>query len=339
MAKYFLGSVGKAEAFRKKPNGELELAFVSKTLTDSGLNISTNKDDIRAGEGAPIQFSFYSQPTVEITLTDVLFKTDYIRSQLGVAFDKTPQSYVTEPVVFTEGAATLKEHEVLPLPFPCGSEQYVAWAAKTGSDDWEVCKVNGDHKSLTLEGAAGEYCVRFLSLDSRAQVAEVTSTIIPEELFLIITAPIFAGDSCNPSKGKAAGSIQFEVPRFVLNGAQEFAMNMSSHQPMSLSGTALATESEECDANGGKLLKIIEVIKDREWYDGLKDLIVDEDSAVQGQEPVVYGLRKNGALVRAVNSDLTFDPDLSGTGTLAASGSTTVSRGSVKATFTVAASQ
>ena len=111
MAKYFLGSVGKAEAFRRNADGKLELAFVSKTLTDSGLNISTNKDDIRAGEGAPIQFSFYSQPTVEITLTDVLFKTDYIRSQLGVAFDKTPQSYVTEPVVFTEGAATLKEHD------------------------------------------------------------------------------------------------------------------------------------------------------------------------------------------------------------------------------------
>ena len=338
MAKYFLGSVGKAEAFRRKPNGELELAFVSKTLTDSGLNISTTKNDIRAGEGAPVQFSFYCGPSVEITLTDVLFKTDYIRAQLGAAFDKTPQSYITENVTFTEGAATL-EHEVLPLPFPCGSEEYVAWAAKTGSDDWEVCKVGADHKSLTLAGAAGEYCVRFLSLDNRAKVAEITSTIIPEELFLIITAPIFAGDSCNPSKGKAAGSIQFEVPRFVLNGAQEFAMNMSSHQPMSLSGIALATESQECDANGGKLLRIIEVIKDRKWYDDLKDLIVDEDSAVVGQEPIVYGWKKDNTLVRAVNSDLKFVPELSGTGTFVSATSTTVSRGSASATFTVAASQ
>ena len=337
MAKYFLGSVGKAEAFRRNADGELELAFVSKTLTDSGLNISTTKDDIRAGEGAPIQFSFYHDPSVEITLTDVLFKTDYIKAQLGAAFDKAPQSYITENVTFNDGSATLK-NEVLPLPFPCGSEQYVAWAAKKGSDEWTICNVGVDHKSLTLADAKGEYCVRFLSVDDRAQVAEITSTIIPEELFLIITAPIFAGDSCNPSKGQAAGSIQFEIPRFVLNGAQEFAMNMSSNQPMSLSGTALATESQECDANGGKLLRIIEVIKDRKWYDDLKDLIVDEDSAVQGHEPVVYGLRKNGALVKAVNSDLKFEPDLSGTGTLAASGTTTVSRGSIKATFTVAAS-
>ena len=337
MAKYFLGSVGKAEAFRRNADGELELAFVSKTLTDSGLNISTTKDDIRAGEGAPIQFSFYHDPSVEITLTDVLFKTDYVRAQLGAAFDKVPQSYITENVTFTQGAATLTK-EVLPLPFPCGSEEYVAWAAKKGSDEWTVCSVGGDHKSLTLAGATGEYCVRFLSLDDRAKVAEITSTIIPEELFLIITAPIFAGDACSASKGRAAGSIQFEVPRFVLNGAQEFAMNMSSNQPMSLAGTALATESQECDANGGKLLRIIEVINDRKWYDDLKDLIVDEDSAVVGQEPIVYGWKKDNTLVRAVNSDLTFNPALSGTGTLAASGSTTVARGSASATFTVAAS-
>ena len=51
---FFLGSVGKAEAFRRGDDGQLTLAFVSKTLTDSGLNISTTKDDIRAGEGAPI---------------------------------------------------------------------------------------------------------------------------------------------------------------------------------------------------------------------------------------------------------------------------------------------
>ena len=337
MAKYFLGSVGKAEAFRRNADGELELAFVSKTLTDSGLNISTTKDDIRAGEGAPIQFSFYHDPSVEITLTDVLFKTDYVRAQLGAAFDKVPQSYITENVTFTQGAATLT-NEVLHLPFPCGSEEYVEWAAKKGSDEWAVCSVGGDHKSLTLAGATGEYCVRFLSLDDRAKVAEITSTIIPEELFLIITAPIFAGDACSASKGRAAGSIQFEVPRFVLNGAQEFAMNMSSNQPMSLAGTALATESQECDANGGKLLRIIEVINDRKWYDDLKDLIVDEDSAVVGQEPIVYGWKKDNTLVRAVNSDLTFNPALSGTGTLAASGSTTVSRGSASATFTVAAS-
>ena len=104
--KYFLGSVGKAEAFRKDADGNLRLAFVSKTLTDSGLNISTTKDDIRAGQGAPIQFSFYHDPSVEITLTDVLWKPEYLTAQLGAEFENGSEDYITDEVTFAAGEAS-----------------------------------------------------------------------------------------------------------------------------------------------------------------------------------------------------------------------------------------
>ena len=78
MAKYFLGSVGSVEAFERKEDGSYELAFVSKTLTDSGINTTISKEDIRGGTGAPIQFSFYHDPAVEITLTEK--GKGYIRS-------------------------------------------------------------------------------------------------------------------------------------------------------------------------------------------------------------------------------------------------------------------
>ena len=103
MAKYFLGSVGKAEAFKRDENGNLQLAFVSKTLTDSGLNISTTKDDIRAGEGAPVLFSFYHDANVEITLTDVLWKPEYLEAQLGANFESGNEDYITREVEFTSG--------------------------------------------------------------------------------------------------------------------------------------------------------------------------------------------------------------------------------------------
>ncbi len=325
MAKYFLGSVGKAEAFRRDENGNLKLAFVSKTLTTSGLTISTTKDDIRAGEGAPIQFSFYHDASVEINLTDVVFKTEYIEAQLGAEFKSAnAESYKTSTVTFDNGSATLEE-EIRPLPFPCGgNEYYAAWAAKQGSDEWQMVEVAADHKGLTLSGADGTYCVRYLALDSRARVAEITSTIIPQELYLVITAPIFAGDSCAASKGKAAGSIQFEVPRFSLNGSQEFTMEMSSNQTMSLAGVALASESADCDAAGGKLLRIIEVITDRKWYDDITEIIVDEDCLKVNSKPVVYGLNRDGSLTKADNSDITFNPALNTNGTFKTAGATTL---------------
>lgn len=324
--KYFLGSVGKAEAFRRDENGNLELAFVSKTLTTSGLTISTTKDDIRAGEGAPIQFSFYHDASVEINLTDVVFKKEYIEAQLGAKFKSAyAESYKTATVEFTSPGTANLEEEVRPLPLPCGGEEvYVAWAAKQGTDDWAMVEVGSDHKALTLNGAVGSYCVRYLALDSRAEVAEITSTIIPQELYLIITAPIFAGDACSASKGKAAGSIQFEVPRFSLNGSQEFTMEMSSNQTMSLAGVALASESADCETSGGKLLRIIQVLTDRKWYDNITEIIIDEDCLQVGKEPVVYGYNRDGSLVKADNADITFLPALNADGQFSASGSTTL---------------
>lgn len=309
MAKYFLGSVGKAEAFRYDPaTGERTIAFVSKTLTDSGLNISTTKDDIRAGEGAPIQFSFYHDANVEITLTDVLWKPEYLEAQLGANFSFGSEDYINDEVTFEKGEVTYTK-TINKIPFPC-EEDYLVWGAKKGTDDWRKITYDATAQKLTLAKASGPYCIRYLGPVDNAKQAEITSTIIPEELFLVITAPIFAGDACAASKGKAAGHITFEIPRFQLNGSQEFTMNMSSNQTMSLAGVALASESAQCDVNGGKLLRIIEVINDRDWRDEIESLIVDEESLEVGSVPVVYGELKDGRLYKLENSDLTFDPDL-----------------------------
>lgn len=247
MAKYFLGSVGKAEAFRVAEDGQtLELAFVSSTLTDSGLNIQTTKDDIRAGQGAPIQFSFYHDPSVEITLTDVLWKKEYVEAQLGARFTKdgTQKDYLVKTIEFADGEASFTE-EVFALDINCPGVQNIAvWGAKQGTDDWHLLDYDATNKKLTLPNdvkgrtTTQTWCVRYYGAESKAAVAEISTQIIPQELYLIITAPLFAGDACAATKGKAAGHITFDVPRFQLNGAQEFQMNMSSNQTMSLSGIA-----------------------------------------------------------------------------------------------------
>ena len=314
MAKYFLGSVGKAEAFRIK-DGSFELAFVSKTLTDSGLNISTTKDDIRGGTGAPIQFSFYHDTNVEINLTDIQWKHEYLEAQLGAYMsdaDEDRIDYVTRDAEADENGKVTISEEILPMQVPCLAEDpYVVWYALQGDDNWKSKSfAAADDKEITGLEAGKTYCLRFLAKEDAAMSAEITSLIVPQELFLIITAPLFAGDACAATKGKAAGHITFEVPRFQLNGAQEFSMNMSSNQTMSLSGIALASESLDCDSMAGKLLRIIEVITGRSPLDSVESLVVDEESAAVGETPVVYGVRSSGDPIAIDNSKLTFDPEL-----------------------------
>ena len=291
MAKYFLGSVGTAEAFRMV-NGELRLAFVSKTLTDSAVNISTTKDDIRGGTGAPIQFSFYHDPNVEINLTDIVFDEAYVEAQLGTEFKFGGNAYKSASYDAEAGRLTYTIPDTLAeLNMGCGNSKKVVWYS-LDNGDWKIATTELEGQVFTAP-KAGKVCLRYVAWDENAKIAEISSDMIPEELFLVITAPIFAGDACSASNGKKAGEITYEVPRFKLNGAQEFTMNMSSNQTMSLAGIALASV-DGCEVNGSKLLRIITVYNDLNWYDDVDEILLGDKN--DDGELEVWAKHKNGTV-------------------------------------------
>lgn len=309
MAKYFLGSVGSVEAFERNEDGSYELAFVSKTLTDSGINTTISKEDIRGGTGAPIQFSFYHDPAVEITLTDVVFKKEYLEAQLGTEFkNEGSHGYATETVVANGGKIALKDQPLAINFGACGGELKYVWASEAGKEEWKTYPFT-DGKEITGDFADGKtYCVRYCKQDPNALIAHVTSSIIPAEYMLVITAPVFAGDACSASNGKKAGTITYEIPRFRLNGGSEMAFNMSSNQTISLAGSALASDNT-CEMGEQNLYNIVLSI-DNYAKNSYKELIVDEDSLKAGMVPVVYGLTKEGKVMKIDNKNLTFEPAL-----------------------------
>ena len=308
MAKYFLGSVGSVEAFERKEDGSYELAFVSKTLTDSGINTTISKEDIRGGTGAPIQFSFYHDPAVEITLTDVVFKKEYLEAQLGTEFkNEGSHGYATETVVANGGKIVLKDQPLAINFGACGGELKYVWATEVGKEEWKAYKFT-DGKEIEGFEDGKSYCVRYCKQDPNALIARITSNIIPAEYMLIITAPVFAGDACSASNGKKAGTITYEIPRFRLNGGSEMAFNMSSNQTISLAGSALASDNT-CEMGEQNLYNIVLSI-DNYAKNSYKELIVDEDSLKAGMVPVVYGLTKEGKVMKIDNKNLTFQPAL-----------------------------
>lgn len=320
MAKYFLGSVGSVEAFERQDDGSYRVAFVSKTLTDSGINTTISKEDIRGGTGAPIQFSFYHDPAVEINLTDVVFKPEYLEAQLGTEFAKTKNShsYASEEVTAGDGVLHLSGKPIAIEFGPCGGKINKVWATKRGKDEWKMY----DYKLELQEGplpalvvvessdfVKGDvYCVRYCQDDDKAMIAEVTSEIIPAEYMLIITAPIFAGDACAASNGKKAGTITYEIPRFRLNGGSEMAFNMSSNQTLNLAGSAYATEG--CDMEGQTLYKVVLKLDGYSDRLDMESLVADPDYAKEGSTPVIYVVFKNGKVRRVANEAVDFTPAL-----------------------------
>lgn len=295
MAKYFLGSVGSAEAFRMV-NGQPKMAFVAKTLTDSSISVTITKDELRGGTGAPVVTNFFHDPAVAITLTDILFKEGYVEAQLGTNFTANASAYQSETIKAKEaGKLELSKTPVDLGVLKCSdsASTIIAWYSEEGKDDYTAVSIStSDASSKTLSDsgikADKTYCVRYLANDNNALEAIIKSDMIPHELALIITVPIFAGDACAASKGSKAGTLTFEVPRFQLDGGQEFTFNMSSNATMSLNGTAMVM-TEGCDANSGKLFRMIEVIEGRT----VEAIMIDESTAKVGaskDDVVVYAL-------------------------------------------------
>lgn len=316
MAKYFLGSVGSAEAFRMV-NGEPKMAFVAKTLTDSSISVTITKDELRGGTGAPVVTNFFHDPAVAITLTDILFKEGYVEAQLGTHFTNSASAYQSETIRAKKDG----ELELGKVPVDLGvlkcsesASTIIAWYSEEGKDDYTAVSISStDAASKLLKDGGIEngknYCVRYLASDALAREAVVKSDMIPHELTLVITVPIFAGDACAASKGSKAGTLTFEVPRFQLDGGQEFTFNMSSNAPMNLNGTALVM-TEGCDANSGKLFRIIEVMTDGSAEQNLMMIAIDPESAKVGNKQsdlAVYALYKDKTLALLSDDLLTLE--------------------------------
>nr|DAH54133.1 MAG TPA: structural protein [Caudoviricetes sp.] len=308
MAKYFLGSVGSAEAFRMV-NGQPKMAFVAKTLTDSSISVTITKDELRGGTGAPVVTNFFHDPAVAITLTDILFKEGYVEAQLGTNFTASAEAYQSETIKATEaGKLVLSKTPVDLGVLKCSDGgTIIAWYSEEGKDDYKaviISAVDAGTKTLSDSGIENgkTYCVRYLASDNNALEAIVKSDMIPHELALIITVPIFAGDACAASKGSKAGTLTFEVPRFQLDGGQEFTFNMSSNATMNLNGTAMVM-TEGCDVNSGKLFRMIEVIEGRV----VEDIMIDEATAKVGapkEDVVVYALYSDKKIAVVNNPEL-----------------------------------
>ena len=318
MAKYFLGSVGEATAFRINANGSKTFMFNATSLTDQGINISSSQDEIRGGTGAIVQATFNHDTSVQLTLTDIFWKSEYVEAKLGQKFAATKNGnnitdYYSQEVVMASASNSITlDHAPIPALLPCSSqEDYLIWYAPQGTDDWKelvVSGVAGNVVTAVDSIAAGTYCFRYLTRDEQAREIWVGADMVPDELYLIIKTPVYAGDACAASNGNIAGHITFEIPRFKIDANLDLSFAMSSNTTLSIGGSALAY-TNDCNANGSKLMRIVENLSGRKWYDGLTAIYIDPAfEAKAGQVVPVYGVYKNGSVSLLDNTATYGDP-------------------------------
>ena len=328
MAKYFLGSIGDAEAYRVTTSlsGEttMDLVFTSKTLTDSAVNISVNKEQIiDSYNGAPAGV-FYHSPNVNITLSDILWNPKFVEVALGGKFSKLCEvgnfeSYTVELKSDSGGLIDLERQnvpypEAIKIPSYDSNNVYLITVKTQGTDDWyTIGNEDYDHRDHVITNLLPNtnYCIKYQIASNQTSLFSVMANIVPEELFLVITTPVFMAECSgidgtvhnnpgqkmdfNVSSGKMVGKIVYEVPRWALDGDLSFSFSPSSTSGMHLTGTVLESiENEEEPV----FMRLREFITPRVWYEGLVEIFTTDEYLEENTSPTIYGVYADGTCVK-----------------------------------------
>lgn len=335
MSNYILAGVGTIEAFTQSSTQPTKI-FTSKTLQESGISISVTAEDIRGGLSNPLLGRYFHDSILEANITDALFNLQYLALNVGGQVVIGGSSLVTETV--TGGSGTLT---VTGTPVAFGSAGTVGWYTVAGQDNWSPLTFSG--QTATVEGVTSEntYCVRYNASDAGIQEFTVPSAIIPSEVHLVMTYPLFAGGTSPEaiSTSSQVGELIVDIPRFQFAGNVELSLTSSGAATSNLSGSALASYTTANCNDMGTYGTVKQKIYGGNWYDELMTIAVDggnfsiADGATKKLK--VIGIFKNGTGVLD-NSELTFTSSASGTASVSDAGVVTgEATGSANITITV----
>ena len=334
MSNYILAGVGTIEAFTQSSTQPTKI-FTSKTLQESGISISVTAEDIRGGLSNPLLGRYFHDSILEANITDALFNLQYLALNVGGEVVVGGSSLVTETVTAGSGSLTVQG-----TPVAFGTAGTVGWYTPAGQEDWAPLTFVG--KVATVDVTSGaEYCVRYNADDSSIQEFVVPSAIIPSEVHLVMTYPLFAGGTSPEaiSTSSQVGELIVDIPRFQFAGNVELSLTSSGAATSNLSGSALASYTTANCNDMGTYGTVKQKIYGGNWYDELTTIAVDGGnfSIANGSTKTlrVIGLFKNGTGI-IDNSKLTFTSGQTSTASVTNKGVVTgAATGSTNITVTV----
>lgn len=287
----FIAGVGEVELFK----GD-DIVLTSKTLIDTGINLTVNLDDIQGNGGAKLYGKYASQAGMTIKLTEAMFRMEFLAANLGEDIEIGGSAVTTETSVVQNG---IVEIDGEPLPLYMGSQDKVVWVGNQSnfisfSKD-KIQKGEGDNFGKTLIIGVPfpdntQVCVKYIKEYEEGQTIKVSSNYLPDEMTAILTASLFAGDQNSLETATKVGTLTITIPRLMLSGNSDISMNMTGSSQMNIEGQALAVEESECD-EGGYYAVISKIIKNTTWTSNLAGLAIDNANHLKNGEFLeVYGV-------------------------------------------------
>ena len=273
MDKYILAGVGTIEAFSQSSTSPQKI-FTSQTLQESGLTTNVTAEDIRGGLSNPLLGRYFHDSVLEANITDALFDLNYIALNVGGEIAPGGDTLKTEAIEIT----TADTITVQGTPVPFGNAGTVGWVTIEGQDDWQPITFTGQTATASGFPVGTKVCVRYNAEVNTLKKFVIPSSVIPSEVHLIMTYPLFAAgsDTQSLSTSSQVGELIVDIPRFQFAGNVELSLSSSGVATSNLSGSALASYTTDKCKDMGTYGTIKMNIFGGNWYDDLVSMAVED---------------------------------------------------------------
>lgn len=252
------------------------------------------------------------------TITDALFNLQYLALNVGGNITIGGSSLVTESVTTN----VVNHITITGTPVAFGTAGTVGFYTIEGQEDYKSISFVGKTANVSNLPIGSKVCVTYNTNDDAMQTFTVPSAIIPSEVHLEMTYPLFAGGITNQtlSTSSQVGELIVDIPRFQLSGSTTLSMTASGVSNSSLSGQALASYTTANCSDMGMYGTVKMKIYGKNWSEDLESMAVDgaEISMSTGEKLTlkVVGIFSGGITGVLNNSNLTFTSDTQATATV-----------------------
>lgn len=307
MAEKFLANVGTALIFRGN-----EFVGVGSFLTENTFSFSASPNEVRGGANNPLLGRWFSDSTLNVTITNATFKLEYLAWSLGTTIEQGGTSFYESQdgeKVVTAGQIELKNK---PAAF---NGAMIGWYKKPADAGWSIGAIteSGSKYYLKVTGAQPNdvYCIKYPYMDENARMIAIPADFNPDELHVVLLNDLYNADINTNSAASKVGRLITDIPRLSLDPSQDLTLNATSSAPTQLTGTALRyTSSESCESTA-VYGTMTEQIYGAKWQDSVVALAVENADMELGASEtetaivrVVYG--GSVASQRKANSNFTF---------------------------------
>lgn len=307
MAEKFLANVGTALIFRGN-----EFVGVGSFLTENTFSFSASPNEVRGGANNPLLGRWFSDSTLNVTITNATFKLEYLAWSLGTTIEQGGTSFYESQdgeKVVTAGQIELKNK---PAAF---NGAMIGWYKKPAETGWSIGAITetGSKYYLTVAGAQPNdvYCIKYPYMDENARMIAIPADFNPDELHVVLLNDLYNADINTNSAASKVGRLITDIPRLSLDPSQDLTLSATSSAPTQLTGTALRyTSGESCESTA-VYGTMTEQIYGTKWQDSVVALAVENADMELGASKtetaivrVVYG--GSVASQRKDNRNFTF---------------------------------